>query len=591
MQKSSGIGDLKNQGMKFNIKRETKNIIYNYVGTFIFILSCCLIIGCAQVVRPGGGSVDKVAPKVLNYTPDSASLNFKSRNIQILFNEFFTYDLANQLIISPPLETKPVVTVKNKTLNIAFDENEVLKPATTYCISFGNAIQDLNEKNPVANFKYIFSTGNFIDSLTLSGSIQDAFNHKTEKGVLALLYKSTKDSAVYNSLPDYFAKTTETGAFEITNIKSGSYKLLALKDANGNYKFNQESEGIAFADSLINVDRENTILLNLFQETPNNIYLKKYIQEQYGKYVLILNRSADSIKVERLTLANEQQLQEQIQTSKNKDTITYWINNYDADSIKFQIKNGLHIIDTAAFKVLKKEDALKSRRSPLKLSLVNSLNENMEVDLNADIFLQFSNPILTIPKNVEVYLKEDSLQYKKYALSFYKSKNSNNLKISIGLKDSTVLTAKNSEPFKNNILKENTRYNLYIPPNTFTDFFGLTNDSIKINFKTREEKYYGSVKLNLNFESTLKGKYIVQLLDDKENIVRENSISEPAIINYLYLPPRIYKLKIIADANSNGKWDTGNYLLKQQPEKVFYNTESINIRSNWDLDLEWNVNK
>ncbi|MEO6904148.1 MAG: Ig-like domain-containing protein [Bacteroidia bacterium] len=578
--------------MKFNIKEKIKKIIYRNTRTFIFIFSCCLIVGCAQVVAPGGGPVDKTAPKAVKYLPDSATLNFKSRSIQILFNEFFTLnDLPNQLIISPPLENKPIITVKNKTLNIQFDEKEVLKPTTTYCISFGNAIQDLNEKNPVPNFKYIFSTGNYIDSITLSGTIQNAFDHKLEKGVLALLYKSQNDSAVYNSLPEYFAKTTETGAFEITNIKSGSYKLLALKDANANYKFNQESESIAFAENLINVDEKNTILLNLFQELPNKIYLKKYIQEQYGKYVLILNRGADSLKVKRLTNANEQQLQEQIQLSKNKDTITYWINNYDADSIKFQIKNGAHIIDTAAFKVLKKEDALKSKRNPFKLSLVNSLNENMEVDLNADIFLQFSNPILNISKNVEVDLKEDTLKYKKYILSFYKSQNSNNLKISIGLKDSTVLTAKNSEPFKNNILKENTKYSLNIPPNTFKDFFGLTNDSIKIKFKTRDEKYYGSVKLNLNFEPILKGKYIVQLLDDKENIVRENSVSEPTILNYLYLQPRIYKLKIIADANSNGKWDTGNYLLKQQPENVFYNKESINIRSNWDLDLEWNVNK
>lgn len=582
--------DLKSQGMKFNIKKKIKRIIYRYTHTFIFILSCCLFVGCAQVVSPGGGPVDKIAPKVLNYSPDSASLNFKARNIQILFNEFFTLnDLTNQLIISPPLENKPTITVKNKTLNIEFDEKEQLKPATTYCISFGNAIQDLNEKNPVENFKYIFSTGSFIDSLKVNGNIQNAFNHKTEKGILALLYKSDNDSAVYNSLPDYFAKTTESGSFEITNIKSGTYKLLALKDANANYKFNQESESIAFADSLINVDGNSMPLLNLFQEQANKIYLKKYIQEQYGKYVFILNRGTDSIKVELLNRTNDQQFQDQIHSSKNKDTITYWINNYAADSIKFQIKNGSQIIDTAAFKVLKKEDALRSRRNPFKLTLVNSVNENMEVDLNTDIFLQFSNPILSISKNADVYLKEDSVQYKKYVLSFYKLKNSNNLKIAIGLKDSTLLTAKNSELFKNNILKENTKYSLYIPPNTFTDFFGLTNDSININFKTREEKYYGSVKLNLNFDPVNQGKYIVQLLDDEEIVVRESSISEPTIINYLYLQPRIYKLKIIADANNNGKWDTGNYLLKQQPEKVFYNTEPINIRSNWDLDLEWSI--
>ena len=141
---------------------------------------------------------------------------------------------------------------------------------------------------------------------------------------------------------------------------------------------------------------------------------------------------------------------------------------------------------------------------------------------------------------------------------------------------------------RNMLLKDNTTYRLLIPPATFTDFFGLTNDTIKFNFKTKEEKYYGTVKLNLKFSETT-GNYLVQLLDDKENVIRENSISKPGVIFYDFLYPQPYKLKVIVDRNGNGKWDPGNYLKKQQPEKVIYNTEAVNIRSNWDLDLDWNI--
>ena len=145
-----------------------------------------------------------------------------------------------------------------------------------------------------------------------------------------------------------------------------------------------------------------------------------------------------------------------------------------------------------------------------------------------------------------------------------------------------------SPEFKNFLLKENTTYHLLILPGTFTDIFGLTNDSIKIDFKTREEKYYGSVKLKLDVPPT-DGYYIVQLLDESSNVIREDLVSKSIELEYAYLAPKKYKLKIIYDDNRNRKWDVGNYLKKIQPEKVIYNSELINIRSNWDAELEWKI--
>jgi hypothetical protein len=140
------------------------------------------------------------------------------------------------------------------------------------------------------------------------------------------------------------------------------------------------------------------------------------------------------------------------------------------------------------------------------------------------------------------------------------------------------------------IVKENTNYHLLILPNTFTDFYGLTNDSIKIDFKTKEEKFYGSVKLNLTVPET-KGNYMVQLMDEQEKVVREDYINKSEVLTYTYLYPQKYKLKIIYDENKNYQWDTGNYLLNSQPEKVIYDAEPINIRSNWDADLDWVIPK
>jgi phage anti-repressor protein len=551
---------------------------------------------CAQVVSPGGGKVDKTAPRILKYSPDSASINFNSKNILINFDEYVQLkDLNNQLIISPPLAKTPDITIEKKSLSIVFDKNEILKLNTTYCISFGNAIQDINENNPLENFKYIFSTGSFIDSLTLKGKVQTGFNHTTEKGIVVMLYTNFSDSAVYKGQPDYFTKTNADGTFQINNIKTGKYKLAAVKDVNANYKYDGESELVGFVDAPIDVSEKKDILIDLFQEPAKKVYLKKHIHDSYGKVTLIFNQGSDSIHVNNLS--NDMKgVQEYLEFSKNKDTLTYWLKNFTKDSLILQVSNGNKILDTVGFKFIKMEDALKSKRNPLKLKLVSSPNGNMSFDLNSAIQLNFSQPISSGEKIETIVFKQDSTLFKtkwNLGLTGY-----NEQIVKIGYIDSTLIYEDQDNPgtfisapeFKSFILTENTNYHLFIPPGTFTDIFGLTNDSIKIDFKTKEEKYYGTVKLTVAIPET-KDNYIVQLQDESGNVVRENFITKSGVLNYNYLYPKKYRLKLIYDDNNNQKWDSGNYLQHIQPEKVIYNSELINIRSNWDAELDWKVDE
>jgi uncharacterized protein (DUF2141 family) len=558
---------------------------------------------CAQVVAPGGGKKDRTPPKVVNYIPDSASLNFKAKSIAVIFDEYIQLkDLNNQLIISPPLNKIPDIKIKDKTLLINLDESGILKPNTTYCFSFGNALQDINENNPKENFKYIFSTGSFIDSLTVNGKVENAFDHKTEKGILVMLYDDFSDSVIYKKQPEYFAKTKEDGTFQINNIRDGKYKILALKDANANYKYDAETESIGFIDSLIDVSKKQNILIELFQEPQKKLFLKKHFQNSYGKIVFIFNKTADSVKIKPINYTfNENEVI--LDYSTNKDTLTYWIKNFDKDSLILQLSNGSKILDTIAFKMIKKEDALKSNRNPLRLSLLSSPNGNQNFDLNSELNFVFNNPIAEWEEQ-PIQFKEDTLNWRKKSngLSYYigLSYFINFQTISLCSVDSTTMEENpgimipTRIKIRLHIWKENTKYHLFIPPGTFTDIFGLKNDTIKIDFKTREEKFYGTVKLKVNIpigKDSTKRNYIVQLLDEKENLIRENNINKTETIDYNYLYPQKYKLKIIIDDNGNGKWDTGNLLQKRQPEKVIYYSEPINIRSNWDSDLEWRVSE
>lgn len=605
------------------------------------------IISCAQVVTPGGGKKDTVPPKVVSYSPDSAQLNFNSKTIEISFDEYIQLkDLNSQLIISPPLEKIPDINVKNRTLTIDMDKQE-LKPNTTYSINFGNSLQDINEGNPKDNFKYIFSTGSFIDSLVSTGRVRNAFDHKPEKGVLAMLYTDMSDSAVYKSQPDYFAKTGSDGDFRIDNVKEGEYKLVAVKDLNSNYKFDSETESIGFYDSLIKltppliihrdtitksndtlvnqrdtlnirsdsllntkdtlsirtdsllnpkdtlrrpsgnlIPKKKSITIDLFQEQATKIFIKKYSLASYGKVVLVFSQGSDSLQITNMAV-DLKGVQEFVDFSKNRDTLIYWVKNYHKDSLILQVSNGHTVIDTLEFKMTKLEDALKSKKNGLKLRLTNNFSGNQNVDLNTDLKFNFSQPIAIVDTSCEFVFIEDSVFYKnKLPLEFFKD--SSLYSVTLGLKKDSVKGQQAPAYIRHIPLKESTRYSLSIQPGTFTDIFGLPNDSLKIDFKTRELKYYGNLKLTINAPAA-NGQYIIQLLDEKESLVRESIITGSEIINYEYLHPKKYKLKIILDENCNLKWDSGNYLEKTHAEKVIYNTEDLTIRSNWDAEIEWKI--
>jgi uncharacterized protein (DUF2141 family) len=560
----------------------------NFFRNLAVLVVILLLSACAQVVSPGGGLKDSKPPRVLRYLPDSASTNIKPKSIIIVFDEYFNLkDITNQLIISPPLNKTPDIKVKEKTLLITFSKEDTLKANTTYVFSFGNAIQDNNENNAKENFKYVFSTGNFIDSLLVRGKVENAFDHKSEKNSLVMLYRNYTDSSIYKSKPDYFTKTRDDGSFEITNVHEGKYKIIALKDANANYKYDGNEEKIAFIDTLVMVPSSKNIVLELFQEPPKKFQFKKYIYTNYGRIDFYFNKGSDSIEIKPINwVFNKENVI--YDYSANKDTLTYWFRNIEKDSLVLQVNNGSKVLDTIEIKLIKKEAALKNEKNQLKFSLLKSPDNNMSFDLGRKVNLKFSTPISQHNNGIQLIEDSTLFQLKDAYIELFENK-AHITDYYLGIVKST----KEGNPDLSNVRaftnwKPNTSYHLFIPPATFTDFFGLTNDSINIHFKTREEAEYGTLKLQLNIPKTEQN-YSVQLLDENENVLREQSVKSSKTMLFEYLTPSKYKLKIIYDSNNNEKWDRGNFSTQQQPEKVIYNSELITIRANWDLELKWDV--
>ena len=224
---------------------------------FALVITCTQ---CAREITPTGGPSDKTAPQLdtLRSTPNLQT-NFKKQDIILKFDEWLQLkDVNKQVFVSPPTNKKPLLTLKGKKVVISFDEKEELRPNTTYTIHLGNAIQDLNEGNPVNNMRIVFSTGSTIDSLSVRGKVIDALTGEPANEISVALYAETSDSAIIKSLPDYLAFTDESGQYIIQNIRPDSYTVAAFKDDNKNNKWTNPLELVAFYDTLLNVQSIQT---------------------------------------------------------------------------------------------------------------------------------------------------------------------------------------------------------------------------------------------------------------------------------------------------------------------------------------------
>ena len=250
------------------MKRFLSNLIVLVVIGFLFAQ-------CANRGTPSGGEKDVTPPVITKSEPENYSTNFKATEIKIYFDEYIKIkDLQKQLIISPPMNLEPEVTpLGTASKYITIKIFDTLQPNTTYAFNFGESIVDNNEANPYPYYRYVFSTGTYIDSLQVNGSVEDALNQKPEEFVSVMLYEvdsTFTDSIIYKKKPKYITNTLDsTSTFQLDNLKAGKYLLVALKDENSNYTFQQKEDKIGFKKEFITVPSDSNYVLKLFKEVTN----------------------------------------------------------------------------------------------------------------------------------------------------------------------------------------------------------------------------------------------------------------------------------------------------------------------------------
>jgi hypothetical protein len=232
---------------------------------FLFFSTLLLVISnCARTGRPEGGPKDEDAPLFVTSNPPYETVNFNKKEIKLEFNEFVKLkDLNKQLIVSPPLKNPALITPQGTASKVLKIEIlDTLKENTTYIFNFGNAIEDNNESNKLEAFKYVFSTGNYIDSLINSGNIKDAYLDETAKNINVLLYKidsSFTDSIIFKKKPNYVSNTLDSTNFNFTNLRKGKYLLVALKEDSNDYIFNPKSDKIGFYSDTISLPKDSIL--------------------------------------------------------------------------------------------------------------------------------------------------------------------------------------------------------------------------------------------------------------------------------------------------------------------------------------------
>lgn len=529
---------------------------------FIFVFIIVLVsYQCAQRGTPTGGPKDIAPPELIRAEPPNMSINFKDQKIRLYFNELVKLkDIQKQLIVSPPLKYTPVLSPQgnaNKYVEITI--KDTLAANTTYTLNFGQGIVDNNEENPLPFFTYVFSTGDYIDSLELTGVITDAFNKKVDEFVSVMLYKidsSYTDSTLYQKPPNYITNTLDSAViFKLRNLKEGKYALFAIKDIAGNNIFDQKTDKIGFVEDTINLPTDSIYLLNLFKEIPD-YGVAVPSMEASNKISFGYYGDGSTIDIETLTKLPDS-VRSIITKEREKDTLNFWFTPYAMDSILFSITNeNLKISDT--FNV-------KSRKVQFD-SLRLSLNQQGNIEFEKPIKVLVNTPLVSFDSTKIKLTDKDTLLV------------ANNLKLD---------TLENQLNFDFKILP-NQSYKIELLPGAITDFFDNANDTVVYNLRTKSIADYGNLSLELN-GNNIKYPIIVQLTNEKGDLQREIYANQPQTYTFNNLNPGKYLARVIFDSNKNRKWDTGNFLKKIQPEKISYYPNLIELRANWEKIETFNL--
>lgn len=530
-----------------------KKTIFLTIPGLVFLYSLFLI-SCASVQSPTGGPRDTIQPVVLKELPKNLTRNFSSTKIEIEFDEFVK--LSNEfteISVSPAMDIPPAYKAKKEILQISFEEE--LQKNTTYTINFGKAIADVNEGNILKNYSYVFSTGNQIDSLSISGRVINSLTKQKLKDVTVFILPISQDSLFGKKKASFFTTTDTSGSFKLSNLREDRYRIYALNEQGGDRIYNGNSEEIGFLNQAINLNKDTSnIELRVFKEVPKIFSVTDRKIESDGRITLIFNKPIlnPSLTILEPTGLNTTKT---VEFSNTRDSALIWLPELTFDSIKVAVKSDEKSLDTVILRRNKRDTYTPS------VSITDNI-VGTKIRPGSELALKFSSPIKSYDDKL-ISILEDSVAIKGYQITQNeKNPRTYNIKYLWKLKKQYILKLEN---------------------NSFTDILGNKTKAYARKFDLDSEDNYGSISIKISVPDTSKT-YIIQWLNDSDKALRQDRINKNTLLNYTRYPTAKYKIRVIYDANNNGEWDTGNIILKKQPENTWTFEKTISLRPNWDLE-------
>ena len=509
-----------------------------------------LVVSCASPKPITGGDKDETPPAIIaeESTPNHQT-RFHDPKITLTFDEWFTLkDVFNQVVISPLMPHEPEIKQKGKSIIITLPDS--LREETTYTINFGNAIADLNEGNVLNNYAFVFSTGAVLDSAQLSGKIINAVTLAPAEGILVMLHPAGADSAVYKRKPEYVARTNKEGAWSLSNIRPDSFEVVALKDENLNFLYDQETEWFGWFDHTIYTYSPKGILpeIRIFPKEKREV-IKDVLQVSPGWMKVIIESPVPK------PIPQFSPLPEQMLTSWDGDTLQIWYNPEHPYA-------GAIILgtDTTRIKAMSTSGKINE---PLTIQ-----NLSGRIHPLASALMATKVPIVKLDTS-RILLERDSMMAIPFSI----------IRDSMDLRKFAV-----KAPWK-----PNTRHPMTFLPGALEDAWGRTNDTIRQSIVGLGADQFGELTVLIDGLDSTKSYVILVKSGEKEVMRFVADHQAEGRFKQGQVNPGKYTIEVIEDLNRNGAWDTGDYHLQRQPERKRFFTPDP-MRAAWELEakISWN---
>jgi len=602
-------------------------------GLFLpfYFFAFLLFIACARMGQPDGGWYDDDPPVVVGSTPDDRATNIKSNKITIYFDEFIKIDNPSEkVIVSPPQLELPEIKAAGK--KIVVELQDTLKENTTYTIDFSDAITDNNEGNPMGNYTFTFSTGEQIDTFEIGGYVLDASNLEPIKGIAVGLYDDLSDTAFTTKPLMRISRTDSRGYFVVKGVAPGTYRAYALQDMDGDFRFTQKGEVIAFShDTFVPSSKPDTRTDTIWRDSlhidalrkvpythflPDDVTLLAFQHPQTDRYLLKTERPepnkfslyftyGDSILPEIKGLNFNADSAFVIETNEKRDTIHYWLRDtmlVNQDTLRMDIT--YHMTDTLGNLVLNTDSALEMLPKVPYEKRLKELNKEIEKwqkdqerkkkrDLPYDSIYPVRplEPKYTIPttatpesrltvemptpldvcdtSKVHLYSKIDSTWYQTPCVFQPKAHSTREYEMVVDW-------------------RLETEYSFEVDSAAFVDIYGKASKPFKQGIKVKGPDEFSLLVVNISGLDAVDSTIVVQLLNTSDSPVREVRVKKGAA-RFEYLTPGKYFMRAFVDTNGNGVWDTGDYAADRQAESVYYYSQEIECKEKWDVTKSWNL--